>query len=165
MKVNALLFFRGCKFSLSLRKLKLMKKFYFACLIASAALFSCNKDQKVANELEGTWTVQGRTYNGVAAPASEYSGVKYTFQSCTVKDGDCDGSITVPDSTKGSVTFDIKYNVAEKGTKFTMKVSLLGIVSNAFTADILEHSKSKFVYQYLDTVGTPDVTTVETLVK
>lgn len=147
-----------------------MKKLLLVCLSVSLLFFSCNKDQRVVKQLSGSWMIESRTYNGVAAPASEINGITYNFKSCKLKEGDCDGSITAPDSTKGTITFDFKYSITEKGTKFNIKVSLLGIVSNSITADIVDHSKSKFVYQYIDeqTTSTGAViktTTVETLKK
>jgi len=147
-----------------------MKKLLFVSIILSTITFSCNKDQKVVKELDGNWTVESRTYNGVAANKSEYQGLKYTFEACKLKDGDCDGSLSAPDSTKGTITFDFKYSISEKGTKFNLSLSLLGLPSETIQADILEHSKSKFVYSYLDqTTNSAGVTTtttaIETLVK
>lgn len=143
----------------------------FLILFSAALLFaSCNKDQKVVKELDGTWEIESRTIDGVAVPASEINGVTYNFKACKVKDGDCDGSMTVPDSTKGSVTFDFKYGISDKGTKFNLTVSVFGLVSETVSADIVEHSKSKFVYKYTDetTTSTGAVvksTAVETLRK
>lgn len=138
---------------------------------ATLAIFSsCSKDQKVVKELDGSWNISSRTYDGVAAPASETNGVVYKFNACKLKEGDCDGSISAPDSSKGTVTYDFKYSISEKGTKFNITVSLLGILSETVSADIVEHSKSKFVYKYLDqtttsTGATITTTTIETLTK
>jgi hypothetical protein len=138
---------------------------------AVAVLFSsCSKDQKVVKELDGSWIISSRTTDGVAAPSSEINGVTYNFKACKVKDGDCDGSISAPDSSKGTVTYDFKYSISEKGTKFNITISLLGILSETISADIVEHSKSKFVYKFIDqtttsTGATITTTNIETLTK
>jgi hypothetical protein len=147
-----------------------MRKLILGMLLFSALFYSCSKDQKVVRELDGKWMISSRTYNGVEAPSSEINGIIYDFEACKVKDGDCNGSITAPDSTKGTITYDFKYNISDKGTKFTIKVSLLGVFSESLETDIVEHSKSKFVYKFNETSQNASgasitTTTVETLTK
>jgi len=147
-----------------------MRNLILGMFLISALFYSCSKDQKVVKELDGQWMISSRTYNGVSAPLSETNGVIYDFEACKVKNGDCNGSITAPDSTKGTITYEFKYSVSDKGTKFNIKVSVLGIFSENLSADIVEHSKTKFVYKYIETStnssgASISTTTVETLTK
>lgn len=131
------------------KKNQFMKKSIILFAVVSAMVSSCSKDQKVVKELEGDWSVTGQTENGVATPANEYTGTVYTFTSCKVKKGACDGSLSVPDSTKGTFKTPFTYSISEKGEKITITYSILGI-SNAINGDIVEHSDSKFVYSYTE---------------
>ena len=128
-----------------------MKKLFFAAICLVALSFSaCNKkNQDVVKDLEGDWTLSAKTENGVAVPASEIAGTTYSFQLCKVRKDDCDGSISVADSTKGTITNTFTYSITDDASKFNMTVSLLGL-SETVTADIIEHSASKFVFEYND---------------
>ncbi len=103
------------------------------------------------------------TRNGTAVAASEYSGMKYTFENCKVKKGDCDGTLSVPDSTKGTYSQAFTYNVQDKGEIINIKFSILGLTATAVVGTIEEHSDSKFVYSYTESQGTDKI--VETLTK
>jgi hypothetical protein len=139
-----------------------MKKILALLALVSAIVWSCSKDQKVVKELEGDWSVASQTYNGVAVPPSEYAGIKYSFTNCKVKKGDCDGTLSVPDSTKGTVVTSFKYNIQEKGEFININYSLFGL-STSIKGTIEEHSDTKFVYSYTEPGGTDKV--VETLSK
>ena len=123
--------------------------------LSIAALFfiACSKDQKAVKNLEGTWTRTGLTHNGVTA--IDTSVTTYAFQTCKVKKGDCPGTMT--SDGKG---YDFTYNFTDKGEKFTITLSVLGIpVAN--TGDVVEQTSSKFVFNY----QTDSLLIEETLVK
>jgi hypothetical protein len=134
------------------------KLFFFAFL--SLIAWSCSKDQRVVKDLEGEWIVSSITTNGTATPASEYAGIVYNFTNCKVKKGDCDGSVSIPDSTKGTLKQSFTYGISEKGKKITINLSVLSI-SETIVGDIQEHSDTKFVYSYTESGGTDKI--VETL--
>ena len=128
-----------------------MKKTTNLLIVALVLIIAaCSKDQKVVKQLEGTWKVTSAKHNGVAEPDSVYSGTRYTFESCKVKKGDCAGTVS-----EDGKSFPFTYNISEKGTKMT--VTMLGVSS---TSDILEHSKSKFVWKTTDGSDV-DETTIE----
>jgi hypothetical protein len=140
-----------------------MKKILTLLALLSVVVWSCSKDQKVVKQLEGDWTVTNMTRNGTAVAASEYSGLKYTFENCKVKKGDCDGTLSVPDSTKGTYSQAFTYNIQDKGEIINIKFSILGLTATAVVGTIEEHSDSKFVYSYTESQGTDKI--VETLTK
>ena len=140
-----------------------MKKILTLLALLSVVVWSCSKDQKVVKQLEGDWTVTNMTRNGTAVAASEYSGMKYTFENCKVKKGDCDGTLSVPDSTKGTFSQAFTYNIQDKGEIINIKFSILGLTATAVVGTIEEHSDSKFVYSYTESQGTDKI--VETLTK
>jgi hypothetical protein len=140
-----------------------MKKILTLLALLSVVVWSCSKDQKVVKQLEGDWTVTNMTRNGTAVAASEYSGRKYTFENCKVKKGDCDGTLSVPDSTKGTYSQAFTYNIQDKGEIINIKFSILGLTATAVVGTIEEHSDSKFVYSYTESQGTDKI--VETLTK
>ena len=140
-----------------------MKKILTLLALLSVVVWSCSKDQKVVKQLEGDWTVTNMTRNGPAVAASEYSGMKYTFENCKVKKGDCDGTLSVPDSTKGTYSQAFTYNIQDKGEIINIKFSILGLTATAVVGTIEEHSDSKFVYSYTESQGTDKI--VETLTK
>ena len=140
-----------------------MKKILTLLALLSVVVWSCSKDQKVVKQWEGVWTVTNMTRNGTAVAASEYSGMKYTFENCKVKKGDCDGTLSVPDSTKGTYSQAFTYNIQDKGEIINIKFSILGLTATAVVGTIEEHSDSKFVYSYTESQGTDKI--VETLTK
>ena len=140
-----------------------MKKILTLLALLSVVVWSCSKDQKVVKQLEGDWTVTNMTRNGTAVAASEYSGMKYNFENCKVKKGDCDGTLSVPDSTKGTYSQAFTYNIQDKGEIINIKFSILGLTATAVVGTIEEHSDSKFVYSYTESQGTDKI--VETLTK
>jgi hypothetical protein len=140
-----------------------MKKFLTLLALVSVVVWSCSKDQKVVKELEGDWTVSSMTRNGTAVAASEYAGMKYNFTNCKVKKSDCDGTLSIPDSTKGTFSQAFTYNIQEKGQIINIKYSILGLAATAVAGTIEEHSDSKFVYSYTENQGTDKI--VETLTK
>lgn len=141
-----------------------MKKFAIATgalLIGVFALTSCNKNQQVVKDLEGTWTVTEETYDGVPADPETYQGTTYTFEACKVKKEDCDGVITYSDPLKGTtVNTDFTYSISDKGEKITFNISYVGVTETT-VADIEESSDSKFVFSSTDETGVLIVTTLE----
>lgn len=141
-----------------------MKKLIYsitALALALVVIVACSKDQKVVKQLDGTWTITAMTYDGVASPADSYAGSTYTFEKCKVKNEACPGSYTYTDPTKGAQTFPFTYTITEKGTKFTVTMTAFGITAPAVTSDIVESSKTKFVFSSTDEDGKITVTTLE----
>ena len=101
---------------------------------------ACSKDQKAVNNLEGTWTRTGLTWNGVTQV--DTSATTYSFEKCKVKKGDCPGTMT-----SDGKSYDFTYNFTENGEKFTMTLSILGVPA-ANTGDVIEQTSSKFVFNY-----------------
>jgi hypothetical protein len=128
--------------------------FLATVLICISILIGCSKDQKVVKQLDGKWKVTGMTVNGADQPASAYDNVEYQFNSCKLKKGDCDGTVT-----EASFMLPFTYNISDKGTKMTMKFNFLG-TNFTETMDIKEHSKSKFVMSQEEN-GKTTVTTME----
>ncbi len=118
-----------------------MKKAKLLLLAAVALTITfCSKNQRVVNQLDGTWKVTSEVENGVAQPDSTYKDVVYKFEKCKVKKGDCNGTLT----EKGkSITFT--YKITEKGKKII--ITTFGV---ATTSDIVEHSKKKFKWKTVD---------------
>jgi hypothetical protein len=127
---------------------------YLLLLVSTMIIVSCSKDMKVVKQLDGSWKVTSWTEDGVAAPAAEYENMTYNFTKCKVKKEDCDGSIT-----DGSTSMPFTYRVTEKGEKITMTYNFLG-VNFSETADIEEHSKTKFVISSVED-GVKTVITME----
>jgi hypothetical protein len=127
-----------------------MKTVKLLLLAAIITLASCNKNQKVVNNLEGSWKVTAETIDGVSTPAADLPAATYTFENCKIKKGDCSGSIS-EDGKSTSFT----YNISDKGT--TMTITAFGVSG---TSEILEHSSSKFVWK-----STEDGETIETTIE
>jgi len=121
-----------------------MKTVKLLMLAVVISLASCNKDQKAVNQLEGDWKITSLKVDGVAQPSSDYENTTYTFEKCKVKNGDCPGKIT-----EDGKSFDFTYNVSEKGEKMTIKFDILGTKVTT-VADILESSKTKFVWKSIE---------------
>ena len=132
-----------------------------AIAIALVITVACSKDQKVVKQLEGDWKVTAVTYNGAAAPAEEYANTTYSFEKCKVKKGDCAGTMSYNDPTKGTVSFPFTYSISEKGTIFKMTLTITGLGSETTSSDIVESSKTKFVFSNKDADGDVTVTTLE----
>jgi hypothetical protein len=139
-----------------------MKKVFALLFATSVVVWSCSKDQKVVKELEGDWVISSQTSNGAAVNAAEFAGVVYNFTNCKVKKGDCDGTLTAADSTKGTIATPFTYNIQDKGEVINIKYSFIGITTSV-AGTIEEHSDSKFVYSYTEPGGTDKI--VETLTK
>jgi hypothetical protein len=117
-------------------------------------------DQKIVEELEGTWQVTQVTVNGIPADESTYENDSYTFESCKVAQGDCDGTYSTEDPTKGTTSYSFTYSIHDEGTKITINMSILGIPSTS-TGTIEEHSDSRFVWTVVDDFGDETTTTIE----
>lgn len=139
-----------------MKKIKLLSTIVAVVLIA----FACSKDQKVVRQLDGEWKMTALSRNGVAEDASSYENTTYTFKKCKVSKGDCEGSTTTNDPSKGDVTFPFTYSISEKGTKITINLEVFGFVESE-TGDIIEHSKSKFVWSVTDEDGDVTESTLE----
>jgi len=140
-----------------------MKKIFALVALVGVILGSCSKDQKVVKELEGDWSLTGETIDGVATPDSLFAGTTYTFTKCKVKKGDCDGTLSSPDPSKGTVSISFTYNIQDDGETINIKYSFAGLPAATNKGTIIEHSDSKFVYSYIEDGGTEKV--VETLTK
>ncbi len=87
-------------------------------------LTGCTKDdQKLANDLEGTWEVQSavftegdQTLTLDKAGAQEALFKEITFNDCKVKDDDCGGSYVDSESD----TYSFTYDVNEEGTQLSI---------------------------------------------
>lgn len=123
-----------------MKKKYTMKKIQLVLLALAIVIISCSKNQKVVNQLEGTWKVTSVKENGVAQPDSTYKNSRYTFEKCKVKKGACPGTLTEDGKSIG-----FTYDISDKGKKMT--ITVFGVSE---TSDILEHSKSKFVWRSMD---------------
>ena len=112
-------------------------------LLAVAVIFAfCSKNQKVVKQLDGTWKITSMKENGVEQPDSLYKDVTYKFEKCRVKKGPCDGSMS-----EAGKTVPFTYDITDKGTKITITISAFGVSE---TSEIVEHSKTKFVWKTVD---------------
>ncbi|MBA3899722.1 MAG: lipocalin family protein [Bacteroidetes bacterium] len=126
-----------------------MKKLLLLIALPVIALVSgCSKDQKVVRQLDGEWKITALSEDGKPADKEDYEGVTYKFEKCKVSKGDCNGSMKTNDPSKGEITFPFTYNISDKGTKIMIKYSFMGMAASTTNGDIIEHSKSKFVYSF-----------------
>ncbi|HAS36289.1 MAG TPA: hypothetical protein DCS15_07360 [Flavobacteriales bacterium] len=133
-----------------------MKKFLTAiALVGILGLAACtSENQKIVDQLEGTWKVTQVTVNGIPLDESTYENDQYTFESCSASADDCTGSYRYEDPTKGTTTSSFSYSVEDDGTK--LKMSLF-----SGTADIIESSDSRFIWSETDSFGDVTETTIE----
>jgi len=137
-------------------------KFLMSLLVIVAIAIACSKDQKVVRQLDGEWEVTAISTNGVADDISSFENTTYVFEKCKVSKGDCDGSMKTIDPTKGEVTFPFTYSISEKGTVITINLDVFGFTDTS-TGDILEHSKSKFIWSVTDENNDVTEATIEKL--
>ena len=123
-----------------------MKKLIVPVVLLIVIVASCSKDQKVVNELEGTWDITRQSINGVVVGGND--GTTYTFEKCKVKKGDCPGTLSALDSLKGNIATPFTYSISEKGTKISITYNFFGF-ETSINGDILEHTKTKFTYEYI----------------
>lgn len=92
-------------------------KHFSIFLILSVMFFSCSKDQRAVNQLSGEWeetewdysiSFFGTSQNEVVPPPQKRV---YTFEKCKVKNGYCDGVLTVDDTQSQNFT----YSVSDEG--------------------------------------------------
>lgn len=136
-----------------------MKKFILVFVAVSMIVLSCSKDQKVVRTLEGEWEVTGMTYDGDPADVEDYQNTTYTFEKCRVSKGPCDGKMTTIDPSKGEVSYNFTYSIAEKGTEISITLDIFGFQTTT-VSEIVESSKTKFVW-----VSTQDSVEVETTIE
>ncbi len=97
----------------------------FLALTSASLLFACSKDQKVVKNLEGEWEV---TKYIAAGEVVEFVSSTMEFESCKLKEDDCDGKWEITDSyidfNGNSVTdteiFNLTYHVSEGGNEMFM---------------------------------------------
>ena len=77
----------------------------------------CSKDQKVVKQLDGDWKTTAMTIDGDPVDAEMYENQGYTFEKCKVRKGDCDGSKSYNDPSKGEISMSFTYSISEKGEK------------------------------------------------
>ena len=130
---------------------------YLLMMFSVVFMLSCSKDMKVVKQLDGTWKVTGMTVDGQSVDPSNYEGQKVNFTKCKVKKEECDGSFTF-----GALSMAFTYKVTDKGTKISMTFEDPFNSGSKITqtADIDEHSKSKFVYSTTEN-GVKSTTTLE----
>lgn len=123
---------------------KIVGTLFITVLLVS--LFGCNKNQKVVRQLNGEWEVTDYKINGTSVMSADEEGsIKYQFEKCRVKKEDCEGVVTYNDPEKGDMPLSFKYNISEDGTVITIKINFFGQVDEQ-KADIVEHSRSKFIW-------------------
>jgi hypothetical protein len=110
--------------------------------LAVLLIYSCSKDQKAVNNLEGDWKVTSVTIDGVADTA-DYSMDKYTFEKCKLSKGDCPGTYTTVDPTKGEVASSFTYSFEDDGETLIMNIDFLGTPITT-TGKVIDHTDSKF---------------------
>ena len=98
--------------------------------ISTALLFSCNKNQRTTNELEGTWNVTGFFFNsdGAAMQEGDYNSIaednetmRYTFEPCNLKNEEPCICEWYKDDGFGYITeITYDYRVIEEGEKMRM---------------------------------------------
>ncbi|MBA3899721.1 MAG: hypothetical protein H0X62_05840 [Bacteroidetes bacterium] len=127
-----------------------MKKLLFIFTIPVITIVSgCSKDQKVIRHLDGEWKVTALTYAGMNADKESYEGQIYKFEKCKVSKGNCNGAKTFTDPSKGSsFTVPFSYNISGYGRKIMINYNFLGFSTEAVSGEVVEHSKSKFIYSY-----------------
>lgn len=137
---------------------KIVGTLFITVLLVS--LFGCNKNQKVVRQLNGEWEVTDYKINGTSVMSADEEGsIKYKFEKCRVNNEDCEGVMTLNDPEKGDMPFPFKYNISEDGTVITIKLSFFG-EEDVQKGDIIEHSRSKFVWSYTED-GEVQETTIE----
>ena len=77
--------------------------------------------------------------NGASVEKSKYEGLVYTFEKCKVSKEDCNGRMS-----QQGVTIEFTYKVTDDGEKIAITTTFFGSTSTD-TADIIEHSRRKFV--------------------
>jgi hypothetical protein len=110
--------------------------------LAALLIYSCSKDQKAVNNLEGDWKVTSVTIDGVADTA-DYSMDKYTFEKCKLRKGDCPGTYTTIDPTKGEVSSSFTYSFEDDGETLIMNIDFAGIPITT-SGTVIDHTDSKF---------------------
>lgn len=130
-----------------MKKITLALTLVLSCVIIFIA---CNKNQKVVNQLDGTWKIEGVTEDGKAQPTTEYENTTYKFEKCKVKKGDCPGTVT-----EDGKALAFTYRISDDGEKLTMNV-----LGQSATADIIENSKTRFKYRSTDSKGVVTETTL-----
>ncbi|HET6244084.1 MAG: hypothetical protein H0V01_06100 [Bacteroidetes bacterium] len=137
-----------------------MKKCIFMAVLPLIILISsCSKDQKVVRQLEGEWKTTSMTSDGTAMDKSSYESFTYVFTKCKVSKGDCDGSIKYKVPVIGEFSLPFKYAIAESGKKIVINIiieneiikAMIGAENQTINAEIIEHSKTKFIYSYEQT--------------
>lgn len=110
---------------------------------AVALIAACSKDQQVANHLDGSWKAVSviTTFAGVTETQTD-SLPTYTFTKCKVKDAKCDGTWRDADGTTGT----FKWQITNKGANLLWEETESG-VTTTYTGTVLEHSKTKFLYE------------------
>lgn len=124
--------------------MKNIKTLLSVTLLFVLVVTGCNKNQKVVRQLDGEWKVTEVRYNNTVQDIDEGSFI-YVFEKCRVKNEDCSGSYKITDPSKGTFTYPFTYSIKEDGTKIIINLSIFGQTSVS-EGDILEHSRSKFVW-------------------
>ncbi|MEX1001892.1 MAG: hypothetical protein WDZ35_07245 [Crocinitomicaceae bacterium] len=129
-----------------------MKKlFYVATLILAVAVVSCSKDQRAVKKLDGTW--EEVSFDGQTVPDSSKGQV--TFTNCKLKKEEwCPATYT--DSDGNSDTWD--YKVTGDGTTLTYQVEdpNFGTFSISSTIDELTSDKLVLTTTFFGSTSTAE---------
>ncbi|NNC93938.1 MAG: hypothetical protein HKN92_00140 [Chitinophagales bacterium] len=129
--------------------MKNLKRLGYLVLIVSIGLIaSCTKEQLVLKILEGEWDVNSVVVDGVPQPTSSYKDQVYIFDKCDETDEVCYGRIK-DESNNSKVEFS--YQIGETLDDFTLSYS--GNFDEGFIYDVDEHTPTKFIYSFTDTIG------------
>ncbi len=134
--------------------------FYFlGCILFC---FSCNKNQKTVDDLEGEWQIKKWQRNGNDVPFAKGT---YYFDVCENKKNDCAGQRSIDvvesyidlngDSYSEIVTANhsIKYNVSELGKEMFLSL-LIDSTSEIFTYDCdILLDENTFDLSFINQVG------------
>lgn len=121
---------------------------YLFLAVSIGLIISCSKEQLVLKILEGEWDVNSVVVDGVPQPQSAYKDQLYIFDKCNETDETCYGRIK-DESNNSKVEFS--YQIGESLNDFTMSYS--GNFDEGFIYDVDEHTPTKFVYSFIDTMG------------
>ena len=127
------------------------KQFWLFSLVL--ILVACNKEQRLVDRLDGTWTVESVTYkvNGqdVGSPIGQGITQYFIFEACSLAEDNvnsCDGLVHFKrgETLVGEDVF--RYYFLDKASKIVLDYSDPN--TRDITADILSSSKSRFEFDY-----------------
>lgn len=129
-------------------------KIGFLLLAFVAFVFSsCNKNQRVVNDLEGTWTATSYKLNGSEMIYPGGAVLTFSFNDCKVKNDDCSGTVTADFGPGfGSDNSTFTYNIKSDGTIINMDFADTS-AADFNNAVISNHTDTKITFGGVDTDG------------